>query len=300
MLKEPVWKGVALPVRKIHLIQLGVGGVGRTLVQQVLATRDRLRDRRGLRLDYVGLFDRCGYVLGEGPLSDNVLQEIVSAKAGGTSLSEIVHGRGREPSDETALLSFLHRRTADKAIVIDVTAAHGMGEVLLEAISYGCGVVLANKRPLVETFDTFEKLVGSGLVRFEATVGAGLPVVYTSRYLLDTGDDILSMEGCLSGTMGYLCARMEEGIPFSTALVEAMRMGYTEPDPREDLGGIDVARKTPDSGPDVGLEPRAQGRGYRTAISSGLGSIVGTGIHPGGGATGRRLFGARRSGAPTS
>ena len=107
----------------------------------------------------------------------------------------------------------------------------------------GHGVVLANKRPLVETFSAFQELIGSGRVRHEATVGAGLPIVYTTRYLLDTGDDIVSISGCLSGTMGYLCASMEEGTPFSTALVEARRMGYTEPDPREDLGGVDVARK---------------------------------------------------------
>ena len=74
-------------------------------------------------------------------------------------------------------------------------------------------------------------------------MGAGLPVIYTIRYLLDAGDDITAVEGCLSGTMGYLCAQMEAGTAFSLALSRARSLGYTEPDPREDLGGVDVARK---------------------------------------------------------
>ena len=232
-----------LPVRKIRVVQLGVGGVGRTLVQQILSTRDHLLSRRGLRLDYLGLCDRTGYVLGEQPLSDTVLKQIVAAKAEGRSLRTVVSGKTLQNADENACLSWLQAEDAGTVIVVDVTAAQGMGAMLLQTVRRGHGVVLANKRPLAETFGTFQELVGSGRVRYEATVAAGLPVIYTTRYLADTGDDIVSIEGCLSGTMGYLCAKMEEGTPFSTALVEAKRMGYTEPDPREDLGGVDVARK---------------------------------------------------------
>jgi homoserine dehydrogenase len=80
-------------------------------------------------------------------------------------------------------------------------------------------------------------------MRFEATVGAGLPVIHTLRYLVDTGDVVKHIDGALSGTLGYLCSRLEDGESFSDAVREAKARGYTEPDPRDDLGGMDVARK---------------------------------------------------------
>jgi homoserine dehydrogenase len=80
-------------------------------------------------------------------------------------------------------------------------------------------------------------------LRYEVTVGAGLPVIATLRYLLDTGDRIVRIEGCLSGTLGYLCAQLEQSVPYSAAVAQARSLGYTEPDPREDLSGRDVARK---------------------------------------------------------
>ena len=77
----------------------------------------------------------------------------------------------------------------------------------------------------------------------EATVGAGLPVIDTINKLVASGDRILQIEGCPSGTLGFLFSEMSRGIPFSVALQSAMAKGYTEPDPRDDLSGMDVARK---------------------------------------------------------
>ena len=74
-------------------------------------------------------------------------------------------------------------------------------------------------------------------------MGAGLPVIAALRYLLDTGDRATAIKGCLSGTLGYLCAELERGVPYSVAVSQAHSLGYTEPDPREDLSGRDVARK---------------------------------------------------------
>jgi homoserine dehydrogenase len=70
-----------------------------------------------------------------------------------------------------------------------------------------------------------------------------LPVVDTLQKLLDTGDEVRRIQGCFSGTLGYICSQLDEGVSFSTAVQEAKRLGYTEPDPRDDLAGTDVARK---------------------------------------------------------
>jgi aspartokinase/homoserine dehydrogenase 1 len=77
----------------------------------------------------------------------------------------------------------------------------------------------------------------------EATVGAGLPIIDTIKKLQESGDEILRIEGCPSGTLGYLFGELGRGTSFSSALRSAMKVGYTEPDPREDLSGMDVARK---------------------------------------------------------
>jgi aspartokinase/homoserine dehydrogenase 1 len=82
-----------------------------------------------------------------------------------------------------------------------------------------------------------------GLFRYEATVGAGLPVIQTLRSLLDTGDTLTGIEGVLSGTLAWLFNRYDGSAPFSELVAEARALGYTEPDPRDDLSGTDVARK---------------------------------------------------------
>ena len=77
----------------------------------------------------------------------------------------------------------------------------------------------------------------------QATVGAGLPVIATLKHLVDTGDRVLKVEGVLSGTLSYIFNTLAPGVPFSAAVAAARAAGYTEPDPRDDLAGTDVARK---------------------------------------------------------
>lgn len=86
-------------------------------------------------------------------------------------------------------------------------------------------------------------MVAERCTRYEATVGAGLPIVVTTNLLRDTGDQVQRIEGGLSGTLGFLLSSIEQGQPYSAAVREAKALGWTEPDPRDDLGGVDVARK---------------------------------------------------------
>ena len=103
--------------------------------------------------------------------------------------------------------------------------------------------MLANKKPLTADQATFDALTQSRRCRHEATVGAGLPIISTLYALLDSGDRVTSIQGCFSGTLGYICSAMNGGVPYSVAVGEAVAAGYAEPDPRDDLCGLDVARK---------------------------------------------------------
>ena len=120
--------------------------------------------------------------------------------------------------------------------------------LLHDALGFGMDVVLANKRPLSgrkQQSDALLAAVERGHQRLltEATVGAGLPIFDTFRKLVESGDRVLKIEGCLSGTLGFVLTEVERGKSFSQALRRAMELGYTEPDPRDDLSGVDVGRK---------------------------------------------------------
>ncbi len=223
-------------IKSVSLIQFGLGRVGRALGRQILKGREVIAEHYGLRLNHLALVEIDGMVHeGEG-LSDEALRLALVAREQGRSLETV----GRAKMSD---LEIVREFCSEGVIVIDVTAALGMEQVLLEALEQGSGLVLANKRPLTETLAVWRALNQGGRLRYESTVGAGLPVIATLRYLLDTGDVITGIEGCFSGTVGYICTQLEDGMPFSTAVAKAKRLGYTEPDPREDLGGVDVARK---------------------------------------------------------
>ncbi len=225
-------------MRRIPLIQFGVGNVGRSLIEQVIANRVQHADLLGLRLEYVALADSDGAVVNSDGLDDAVLQEVIHAKLAGAHLKDLDTGYVQQ--DPTAIVDVAG---TDNAIVIDVTATQATIPALLEALERGYRVVTANKLPLTQSFALFQTLTADRRLRFETTVGAGLPIISTLQTLVDVGDEVQRIQGCLSGTLGFICAQLESGNRFSEAVREAKRRGYTEPDPREDLAGSDAARK---------------------------------------------------------
>lgn len=219
----------------IHIIQLGMGGVGQALVQQVVAQQTRLKSRYGFALGYLALVDRSGALHSGDTLGRDAVLGALQVKQAGQSLATIA--RGSSLDDWRALLP------ATPCIVVDVTAAGGMEDGLAAAVAGGHRVVLANKRPLTGPLAAFTALAAGGATRYEATVGAGLPVISTLQALLDSGDTLVRIEASMSGTLGYLCSALEQGQSLSAAVRTARSRGWTEPDPRDDLSGADVARK---------------------------------------------------------
>ena len=134
-----------------------------------------------------------------------------------------------------------------RPILVDLTSDE-TSALLTEAMQHGFNIVLANKKPLAGPQASFDRLIGTarerGLsFRYEATAGAGLPVLDTIAKLQQAGDKIETIVGCFSGTLGYILTELEKGVAFSDAMRKAQALGYTEPDPRDDLSGMDVARK---------------------------------------------------------
>jgi aspartokinase/homoserine dehydrogenase 1 len=134
-----------------------------------------------------------------------------------------------------------------RPILVDLTSEE-TAPLIQKALENGFHVVLANKKPLAVSQLAFDELMATarerGLsLRYEATAGAGLPVLDTLAKLHDAGDRVETILGAFSGTLGFIMSALEEGKRFSDAVREAWKLGYTEPDPRDDLSGTDVARK---------------------------------------------------------
>lgn len=225
---------VGQKIKEVPLILLGMGRVGGALLQQLLSTREALQREAGIRFTVVGLADSTGALLDRGGLTDLLLTEAQRAKATGQSFSG---WDGALPLRE--IDSYFQPGT----LLIDATASAKTVSLLKEALAARCGIVFANKLPLAGPWAEAESLFAHPFLRYEATVGAGLPIISTLRTLLATGDRITSIEGVLSGTLAYLCTQLMRGTPYSVALAQARALGYTEPDPREDLSGQDVVRK---------------------------------------------------------
>jgi aspartokinase/homoserine dehydrogenase 1 len=133
-------------------------------------------------------------------------------------------------------------------VLVDCTAAAGMEEVYVAAFGHGINVVSANKQPLALPQAKRDAMHAAArrhyrVYHYETTVGAALPVIETLKNLVRTGDRVIKIEGAFSGTLGFLCECLTMGEPLSGAVRRAKDLGYTEPHPRDDLSGLDVARK---------------------------------------------------------
>jgi homoserine dehydrogenase len=147
-------------------------------------------------------------------------------------------------ADQEALISAISHAN-EYTILVDTTASDKTVLFMKDVLKKGGNVIMSNKKALSHTTAQYKDLVNAypGRVFFETTVCAGLPIIGTLQRLLDAGDEIISVEGCMSGTLSFLCSALENGCSYSEAVQRAINEGYTEPDPRDDLSGLDVARK---------------------------------------------------------
>lgn len=232
--------------RESKVTLLGFGQIGRELARQLVAQEKHLRRELGADIRIVGLADRSGIKIEEKGFRSADLQRLAKEKASGARLFD---------RDSPLTLRQLQSMMRDelwllpshRPILVDLTSEE-TAPLIQEALENGFHIVLANKKPLAVAQIEFDRLVETarerGLaLRYEATAGAGLPVLDTLAKLQESGDRVESILGCFSGTLGFIMTALEDGARFSDAVRQAWKLGYTEPDPRDDLSGTDVARK---------------------------------------------------------
>ena len=227
------------------LLLLGCGQIGRALLELVQDTEAARFGRFGLEPRVVAVADRSGYLLRPAGISRQQLEQALAAKEQGQPLAQQPGGAA---GDGAALVREAMGYRLSRPVLVDVSDADNGHLAFAEALDQGCDVVTANKKPLADDLQQFRGLEQrcrerGRVIKAEATVGAGLPVMDTLELLLAAGDRLLRAEGCLSGTLGYLMSQLEAGVALSEAVALAVSEGYTEPDPLVDLSGVDMARK---------------------------------------------------------
>ena len=231
--------GSVIRPEQMEVVLLGFGQIGRAL-----ATLLGRVNRPALSLRVAAVIDRSGFVFDPEGISARRLSALASEKRKGRRLADLPRGH---PATAVDAVSHIAGYALTRPVLVDLTA-DDTSAALEQALTHGMDLVLANKRPLADRQTVSNALWQTARARgrrilHEATVGAGLPIIDTYHKLVESGDRVHRIEGLLSGTLGYVLSEVSTGIPFSRAIRSAMAKGYTEPDPRDDLSGIDVARK---------------------------------------------------------
>lgn len=220
----------------IDLVVIGVGTVGSALLGQVATQSERLEDH-GVAVRLVAIANSRRMVIA----SCGVTGDGLDPADWRTELD-----RDGQPMSIDALVA-LGAEFANP-VLVDCTASDAIPSVYPLFMLAGFHIVTPNKRGNTGTMARYLALRNTARDHrrrylYETTVGAGLPVIENLQNLLHAGDRLESFSGILSGSLSFLFGRLEDGLSFSEAVREAMARGFTEPDPRDDLGGVDVARK---------------------------------------------------------
>jgi len=219
-----------------HLFVMGAGRVGTAFIEQIQSEAEKIKQSRNLQLVLSGITNSRKMLLN---------RDGITLDSWNASISD--DSSEAQPANLKGWIDFIIE-TPGHRVMIDCTALDRLAPEYNRLMAAGVDVVSANKLPFAGSYADFGPLVNSasespGHVYLETTVGAALPVLHTLRGLVETGDRVVRIEGLLSGTIGFLMQKVRSGHRFSEALREALELGFTEPDPREDLTGKDVARK---------------------------------------------------------
>ncbi|CAM3513162.1 bifunctional aspartate kinase/homoserine dehydrogenase I [Flavobacterium saliperosum] len=220
--------------KKVNLVIFGHGTVGKTLINQLLETRENIIQRKGIELNIVAIA--------------NSRQFIFDAKGVSKAWQSELESSSHKSSVEEILKAAKEHHLGN-LIAIDATANKDFVANYVELIKNGFDLVSANKIANTKEF-SFYKNLRENLnfyqknYLYETNVGAGLPLIDTIRLLHHSGENITRIRGVFSGTLSYLFNTFSAfDKNFSDVLNEAIEKGFTEPDPREDLNGNDVGRK---------------------------------------------------------
>lgn len=218
----------------LNLFIVGVGHVGRRLIEQIRHQQSNLKDNKALELNVVGvansrhcIFDRNGIDV------DSYVDALANSEM---------------KADPETICDEIIKMNIFNPVFVDCTANPAIASLYGKLLSHNVNVVAANKLAASSEYENYRRLKQVARKRdvkflFETNVGAGLPIINTINSLINSGDRILKIEAVLSGTLNFIFNVLSKDVKLSKAIMMAKEAGYSEPDPREDLSGKDVVRK---------------------------------------------------------
>ncbi len=220
--------------QELHVFMVGVGLIGSTLLKQLKEQTAFLLEKRSLEIKVVGLANTKKMIFdSEGIDLDNWKESL---------------DQSEQVSDLPIFIAEMKNRNLTNSIFIDNTANETVASYYESILDHSISVSTPNKIATSSSFLQYQRLKTIAnkrgvAFRYETNVGAGLPVISTLNDLIESGDQILGIEGVLSGSLSFIFNQFDGSRPFSEIVQEARERGYTEPDPRVDLSGKDVRRK---------------------------------------------------------
>jgi len=230
-----VHSGFYLSNQTLSIGVIGPGLIGSTFLDQVAGEAENLKEKFCVDLRLRGISRSQKMILDENTLDMSDWRNLLEKSTLSTNIDDFV--------------SHINSEYIPHRVIIDCTTSEGIPANYLDWVKKGIHIITPNKKAGTLPMPQYRELMEEARKRgvhflYETTVGAGLPVIGTLRDLILTGDKIKKIEGVFSGTLAYLFWRFDGTKPFSTLVREARELGFTEPDPRDDLSGMDIVRKT--------------------------------------------------------
>ena len=220
-------------IKQLNVFITGVGNVGERLVEQIRKQQNYLKTNLKINLRITGISNSRTMIFNPQGI-------------------ELDHWKEELPEGEKADLNVFHKTVKTfnlrNSIFVDITANEDVAKVYGKYLKESVAVVACNKIACSSKFDEYNSLKAlsrqyNALFLFETNVGAGLPVIETLNNLISSGDKVTSIQAVLSGSLNFIFNNFDNNSKFSEIVQRAQDEGYTEPDPRIDLSGVDVARK---------------------------------------------------------
>lgn len=220
-------------IKQVHLYICGTGNVGKKLIQQIYDQNEYLKENLLINLRIAGLSNSRKMIFSEKGISENEFENFSQ--------------NGENASAEKFAQEIISRNLRN-SIFVDVTASLDIPTIYEQLLKKSVNIVACNKIATSSDFENYKNLKNiarnhSCKFFFETNVGAGLPIIGTINDLIRSGDKITTIQAVLSGTLNFVFNNYVGSKPFSEIVAQAQKEGYTEPDPRLDLAGTDVARK---------------------------------------------------------
>lgn len=252
----------ALGDSRINVLAIAQGSSERN-ISAVVQREDVDRAVRAIHQAFFASGQTSVYLVGTGMIGSELLRQIHALpirdlRIAGVANSKEMRLAGQVvPTQLDQLIESILLDPSGRKIFVDCTSSEVVVSYYKQLLHAGISVVTPNKKAAsgqLAQYHELRSIPSNARFVYDTNVGAGLPVISTIRSLMETGDSVLSIQGVLSGTLSYLFNTYDGTTSFSSLVVDAQAKGYTEPDPREDLSGMDVVRKLVILAREIGLQ----------------------------------------------